>query len=53
MKRKSVFAAAAFGVGVLMWSLAARSPQGAAPEKRPAVDPRLAQLHIQLLGVSQ
>ena len=53
MKRNSVLAAVAFGVGMLMWSFSGRLPQSGAAEKKPAVDPRLAQLHIQVLGVLQ
>ena len=47
MKRHTMSAVALLGAAMAVWSIAR------AAEKEAAEDPRLAQLHIQLRGVSQ
>jgi len=53
MKMNSMVAAAAFGVGVVLWSSAGHVPRSDAAEKKSSPNPQLAQLDIQLRGVSQ
>lgn len=53
MKRNSICTVAAMAVTATAWLAVGRPRQCDASEKLPTENPQLAQLHIQLLGVSQ